>query len=133
MCPETWKAAPPDEQSSHGTAFCAETATLAAEIDQAIQDHIPTLGFRLLDVLGEFIWTKQKRGARAGGEEKDENGAKINSTSRLVHDREQWQPERPNKHTNLYQDYALVTHKPEQPRYRARVPARASAGGGPEA
>ena len=53
-------------------------------------------------MLGEFIWTEQKRGARAGGEEKDENGAKINAARRLVHDREQRQPKRPNKHTNIY-------------------------------
>ena len=81
-------------------------------------------------MLGEFIWTKQKRGARAGGEEKDENRAKINATSRLVHDREQRQPERLNKHTYLYQDHTLAAHKYERVRYRARAWARASAGGG---
>ena len=113
--------------------LCAKTATPVAEIDQAIKDHIPAVAFRLLAVLGEFIWTKQKRGARAGGEEKDENGAKINAARRLVHDREQPQPDRPKKHTRLYQDYALVTQKPDRPRYRARARARASAGGGPEA
>ena len=129
-CPAAWKAAPPGEQSSHGTALCAETATSVAEIDQTIQDHIPAVAFRRLAVLGEFIWTKQKRGARAGGEEKDANGAKINAARRLVHDREQQQPETPDKITNLYQDHTLAAHKYERVRYRARAWARASAGGG---
>ena len=69
----------------HGTALCAETATPVAEIDQAIQDHIPAAAFRLLAVLGEFIWIKQKRGARAGGEEKDEYGGSCRLSNIFLH------------------------------------------------
>lgn len=78
-----------------GTACCAKTTKPAHKVDQAMQDHIPAVAFSLLDVLGELIWASQQRGARAGGEEKGENSAKISATHRLVDDREQRLPDKP--------------------------------------